>query len=58
MAQLVEADVEVEPGGLDRWGARSAAEGVARDGGALAGGEQQIVWTHAASNDPCGELTD
>jgi hypothetical protein len=52
VAQVVDADVEVDPGCCDGGSPDAGAEGVPRYGGALAGGEQQIVWPEPPFGDP------
>jgi len=42
VSEIVDADVEVDPGGLHSGRPHVAAEGVPRDRGALAGGEDQV----------------
>ena len=56
MAEVVDADVGVDTGGLDCGQPDAGAECVPRDRGAVAGGEQQIVGTEAPGGDRVGEL--
>ena len=58
VAEVVDADVEVDSGGFDGGAPDAGAEGVPGDRGALAGREQQIVGTQAPGGDPVGQLGD
>jgi len=58
VAEVVDADVEVESGGFDGGQPDAGAEGVPQDRGALAGREQQIIWPEAPGADPVGQLGD
>ena len=58
MAQVVYADVEVDPGRSYGWQPGPDVEGVPRDGGSLAGAERQIRWAELPACDPVGELID
>ena len=58
VAEVMDADVEVDSGDLDGGQPDAGAEGVPRDRGALAGREQQIVGTQAPGGDPVGQLGD
>ena len=58
VAQVVDADVEVDAAGLDGGQPDAGAEGVAGDRGAVAGGEQQVVGTEFVLVDVLAELVE
>ena len=58
MAEVVDAEVEPDAGGLDGGEPDAGAEGVAGDGCPVAGGEQQVTGLQAPGLDPVGELLD
>ena len=58
VAQIVDADTEVDAAGFDGGGPGAGTEGVAGDGGAVAGGEQQVVGAEATFADVGGQLVE
>ena len=58
VAEVVDADLEVDPRSGDGGSPHPSAERVPGDGGAVAGGEQQVTRPEPTLVDPVGELGD
>ena len=58
MAEVVDADVEVDAGGFDGGQPDAGAEGVAGDRGAVAGREQQVTGLETSLRDVFAELVN
>jgi hypothetical protein len=58
VSEVVNADWEIDPAGLDRGKPDAGAEGVAGDRGAAAGGEEQVVVADAVGLDVVGDAVE